>query len=146
MKPSLFLSTLIAVSLLITACSKDDDLICIPNVCGGEAVNISNSLYNNGPDDPFQLDSVWLDGSCLHIAVSYGGGCGEVTFELAAEKSVGAGNPPFRKLRLTFDDRDFCEALISEELLFQISELQVQGQNRLELELAGIDTTVIYEY
>ncbi|MFK7926206.1 MAG: hypothetical protein AB8H47_29930 [Bacteroidia bacterium] len=116
-----------------------------PDLC--EAVIRDSQRYQNDASDGFQLIEAKLEGDCLIITVSYGGGCGEVDFTLLAIEGETFSLPPQIPMRLILDDNDNCEALVSEELQFDLSLLQNEGGNGLHmLDLEGVDEMIEYQY
>jgi hypothetical protein len=126
-----------------TSCSCDD-----PAPCDAFAV-LDNSAYQNGPDDPYFLREASVEGDCLYLRFQYGGGCKEVDFELVSAFQLGETDPLTRFVRLALDDDDNCEALITEEVTFNLKPLRVEGENELRVLLSnpeGEDVPLVYSY
>lgn len=76
--------------------------------------------------DNFDLNKVWLEGSTLHLSVSYGGVCGEHTFALYIYTYgfILESYPPQMDIVLVHDSQgDICKAYITEDLKFDISPI-----------------------
>ncbi|NQU87746.1 MAG: hypothetical protein HQ541_18505 [Mariniphaga sp.] len=91
-------------------------------------------LYFHNTDslarDPVYIHEVYLDGDCLHVKLSYSGGCEDHTVDMARI------NPPCLTPPLpppTFEIRhdskgDMCEAFITREFRFDMSPLKDEGE------------------
>ena len=83
------------------------------------------------------IDSAAIEGGNLVLNVSYGGGCEEHEFELAWDGLVLESLPAQVSLQLYHNsNNDFCEAFLSETLVFDLSEL---GAGPLIINLADAD-------
>jgi hypothetical protein len=147
MKKLMYLGLMV---LLGTACEKSDTTCSCndPAPCDTFAV-LDNSIYNDGPDDPYFLREASVEGDCLYLRFQYGGGCEEVDFQLVSAFQLGETAPLTRFVRLALDDDDNCEALITEEVTFNLNPLRVEGDNELRLLIRnpeGEDLSVNYTY
>ncbi|NBC06767.1 MAG: hypothetical protein GVY26_06190 [Bacteroidetes bacterium] len=126
-----------------TSCSCED-----PAPCDALAL-LDNSAYQNGSDDPYFLREASIEGDCLYLRFQYGGGCKEVDFDLVGAFQLGETAPLTRFVRVALDDDDNCEALITEEVTFNLKPLRVEGEEELRILIgnpAGEDLSVIYTY
>ena len=95
-------------------------------------------------------DSIWklesINDNCLKINFS-SGGCNGDTWELKLidSEDILESYPPQRNLRLSLKNEELCEAYITKELTFDISNLQVDG-NKVQLNLTNSDKNILYEY
>ncbi len=81
-----------------------------------EAINV-----DDWANDPVRIDSASIINDLLSLKVQYGGGCKEHFFKLIIPKGIEKSNPPQTTLLLLHDSNgDSCEALISEELRFNL--------------------------
>ena len=113
--------------------------------CGDYAV-VSQVRYNSAPDDDFTFDAVTLEGNCLSITIQYGGGCEEVNTELIDEGSINYSNTIGRNIRLSLHDTDNCEALVTTTLKFDLTPLQVEGENQIILNMKDWNGGLVYDY
>ena len=130
--------TLVLIGLLIVGCSNDDD--------GVDSTIINAELFKNAPSDGFIINSLAIVNDNLTINLR-AGGCNGDTWELKLidSESVFESNPPQRNLRLSLKNEEACQAFITQELDFDISNLQVEG-NQVLLNITNSDQTVLYEY
>ena len=74
--------------------------------------------------DPFQIEGVKREGNTLLISVSYGGGCGEHTFEMNGSMAVMKSMPPQRAIKLTHTNHeDYCKAIVRKTIEVDITAL-----------------------
>lgn len=112
-----------------------------------EEVIRNSSRYENEKSDDFKLIEARLDADCLLITVRYGGGCGGADFSLIAIEGERFSLPPQIPMRLLLDDNDNCEALITEEIGFDLRPLQGEGGEGLHmLDLEGLNEMIEYRY
>jgi len=102
--------------------------------------------YELSPEDEFILDTLWMENDLLYAGVQYGGGCGEAHFALLTSGSILKSDPPQVMLKLSLDDKDPCEALVYEELCYDISFLQKWDPDSVIIRLKGFDNAWIYQY
>ena len=110
-------SVLFLFGLLIAGCDKSDTIPPPVSDCEDQAI-VSADLYQNGPADEYFLQSASIDGNCLKMTVRYGGGCEEVLFQLFDADAIMESLPVQRNIRLSLEDDDHCEALITKDLSF----------------------------
>ena len=85
----------------------------VVNPDGCEAMIRSNLKYQNAKSDDFDLVEARIEDDCLLITVRYGGGCGEVDFDLIANEGESLSLPPQIQMRLVLDDNDNCKVVKS---------------------------------
>lgn len=130
-----------------TLMSCEDDLpFPIPGICEKLIYNDSER-FEDAPRDPFIFNKVELDGNTLHTSVSYGGGCGEANFELIGVLSPILIYPPRVNMILSFDDQDLCEALITEELCFDLTPISASNDvGIVTIQIQGLDSLITYAW
>ncbi len=132
------------IGLAILSCSKDDDNK-NPANCDFKTV-ISAEQYANAPSDQLSINSLEINGDYLKINFS-SSGCSGDTWELKLidSEAILDSNPSQRNLRLSLNNDELCEAYITKELTFDISNLQVEGK-KVQLNLTNSDESILYEY
>jgi hypothetical protein len=90
--------------------------------------------------DPIKIEGVRCEGNTLLITVSYGGGCGEHSFEVNGSRAV---------IKLTHTNhQDYCKAIVTKTIEVDISELsqvKIKG-SRVLLLLSGWNEAIEYIY
>jgi hypothetical protein len=114
------------------------------NDCDQDVI-ISESEYENAPFDPFSIVDLKIVDNCLKIKFS-ASGCDGNTWVVKLIDSEWIMLPmiPVRELRLSLDNKELCDALITKEVSFNIESLQVEGSNKVRLDISG--TSILYEY
>lgn len=84
---------------------------------------ISDKDYKDARVDHFFLDTAYIENSTLKAKVRYGGGCGDVYFHLITDGAFMESAPVQLKAVLACTDKDDCEALITKDLSFDLSDL-----------------------
>jgi hypothetical protein len=112
-----------------------------------EKLIYDTAMYNHGFYDSFAFDSVWIEGDCLKANVLYGGGCGDILFQMYWDGAVMESYPVQVRLKLSFMDNDLCKALMHKDLAYDISMLKVGGSNhKVIIHVDGWDESLIYNY
>ena len=95
------------------------------NVILVEAINI-----DEWANDHVKIISASIQNDILVLQVQYGGGCKEHFFKLIISEGIEKSNPPQTTFFLSHNaNGDNCEALISEDLRFNIIEYKQYLQN-----------------
>jgi hypothetical protein len=137
------LYVLALISILLLSCSDGDDPD--PRGCDLGTV-ISQERYRNAPSDELTINSLEIEDDCLKINFSASGCDGESwKIVLIDSGSIKESDPPQRDLRLILENNEMCEAFITRELTFNISELKVEG-GRVWLNLSNSEDRILYEY
>jgi len=126
------------IGLAILSCSKSVN-------CDFETL-ISTEEYTNAPSDKLTINRLVINDNCLKINFS-SSGCNGDTWEvkLIDSEDILESNPPQRNLRLSLKNEELCQAYITKELTFDISNLQLDG-NKVQLNLTNSDKNILYEY
>ena len=135
---------LILVGIAVLSCSSDDDNIKQYN-CNLETI-ISAEKYINAPSHQLEINNLVINDNCLKINFS-SGGCDGNTWKLKLIDSgdIMESNPPQRNLRLSLKNEELCQAYITRELTFDITNLKVNG-NKVHLNIINSDKNILYEY
>ncbi len=129
--------------IMMLGCSNDDDET--QNNCNFDTV-ISAEQYLNAPADQLVISSVSIENSCLKISFSSSGCSGDSwEIKLIDSEDIFESNPPQRNLRLSLKNEELCDAVITKEFTFNISNLQVEG-NQVLLNITNSDKNVLYVY
>ena len=105
-----------------------------------------DSLYEHSPNDSYEFKNVEIIHNCLNITIEYGGGCGEVEFNLIDSELVMESYPPQRNIKLSFKDEDYCKALIRKQVSFDLTPIQIIGINKVILHLDNWEKAISYTY
>ena len=105
---------------------------------------------NAPPSDPFNILSGEITGDCLKIRVNYEGGCEEHDFTLSYEHLPILSQYSGSLLLSHNANGDLCEALITEDLYFDLTSVQDTSMNMVRLMLrpnvADTDDYLLIDY
>ncbi len=141
-KPLILFMALLSIGL--PSCTKDG--------CGCEATACRPALvvgeegFQNFPNDPHFIALARVEGQCLEVVYRYGGGCGTVSTQLLVNEVAAYTEPPTRFLRLSLEDNDLCEALVSDTLQFDLGVLHSGEEGQALLRLEGWEEVIDYSY
>lgn len=125
------------------SCEKDDDNNSIDY---DQEVIISALLYITAPSDFLTINNVILIDDYLKINFSSSGCSGEYwDVKLIDADVILESYPPQRNLRLSLKNEELCEAYITKEITFDISELQID-ENQVLLNIKNFESQVLYKY
>lgn len=140
---------------VLMSCDKDDDnsvktakteMNDVRLVSCGFKVLIDSELYRVGSDSPLVINNLELKDNCLKVNYS-SGGCNGDTWEIQLIDSGGVSksNPVQRYLKLSLKNEEECEAYITKEISFDISNLKDNGESSV-LNIEKWNTPIVYKY
>ena len=126
---------------VISACDKGSaaEILYIEELKCAPLADLYPYNYDSLANDPVFINEAFIDGSCLHLKISYGGGCREHTVDLAR---IHEDADHLTLLELRHDSKgDMCEAFITKEYRFDLTKLRTGGidEFRLSARLNGED-------
>lgn len=135
---------LIIIGISFFSCSSDDDNG-NQNNCDFKTI-INKNQYEAAPSDPLAINSLEINDNCLKINFSSSGCSGETwEIKLIDSEDIMESNPPQRNLRLSLKNEEDCLAIVTKELTFDISNLQIGG-NQVQLNITNSEEIIVYEY
>lgn len=141
-----FKITLLAlITVLMISCSNDDDGPDSP-LENSTTIRVDDDLFSNAPDDDLWITAATITGNMLNITIDYGGGCGEVFYDLVTDDNYTATDPIQKNIRLAFDDKDNCEASVELQLSFDLTAIQLSSTDSLLINLDGWAEQIEYPY
>ncbi len=148
MKEHYFIAFILVVLGLSQSCDKGCDPPLDQPTCDQQVV-IDNDLYQNAISNEFTISEATIAGNCLQITINTSG-CNGDNWDVAlydADEILTASDGdagPWRMLRLTLDNPELCEAIITKTYCFDISNLQYN--DKIFLLLDNWETEILYEY
>lgn len=137
----LALSTILTSAACIHCIEDDYESNC------DQAILISADEYENAPNGFLNISSLEIDGDCLLINFSSSGCSGSSwIIQLIDADVILESYPVQRNLRLSLKNDEACAAVITKEISFDISELQLSGENPIKLNLVNSGDQILYEY
>ena len=140
------LLSFLTLCIVFVGCSEDDDNQRPTSSNCDMSVVLSNAQFQNAPADQVSIDELLIDGDCLKVHFS-SSGCDGNSWEvkLIDSEAIAESFPPQRDLRMSLRNIEVCQAVISQEISFDISNLQVDG-NQVYLNIANNGERILYEY
>ncbi len=105
----------------------------------------------NDPD--LVIKNAVISSNNFSISIQYGGGCGEVQYDLYTDGLFMLSNPAQIWVELSFEDNDTCEDIVNEVISFDLSPLATHYRNSyrrdsgtLKVRLKGFDEIIRYDF
>jgi hypothetical protein len=145
-KHQFIISLLICFGLacFLSSCDSDrEDRI--TDLGSGDVLIVSASVFENTPSTSFTLRNVEISGDILTVTISASGCDGSSwRVNLITTGAVGLSEPPYRGVKLCFENGELCDAIITKDFSFNISNLRVAGSNRVRLNISGREVLYVY--
>lgn len=133
--------------LALTACSSQKEIATEPAVQNTEeAKKVRVEPDFERTTDAFTIYDAHIEGRRLHLSVSYSGGCKDHVFELFTDGFIMKSLPPKQRFYLRhYAHKDACEALVEQDLVFDLDGL-VSAGNSLVILLDGYKADLRVDY
>ena len=135
---------LIFITAFIISCNSDDNTS--SSLENFDFIRVEDDLFLNAPNDDFEIINAVISNNKLNLTIFYGGGCGNIYYDLVTENDYLDTNPIQKNIRLAFDDKDNCEAGIELELSFDLTQVQISNTDRIILNLDRWENQIEYNY
>lgn len=143
MKPLKF-SLILIMCTGILSCEKEDDSTPL-EPCDKPAIE-DKSRFNGTRTDHYIISTARIDQDCLEVEIRSGGCDGSSwKIELVDSGTVVDSDPAQRYLRISLENEELCEAMLSSKISFDLTPLRRQGKP-ISFQLEGWDTPLVYEY
>ncbi|MDW7694353.1 hypothetical protein R9C00_06355 [Flammeovirgaceae bacterium SG7u.111] len=109
-------------------------------------VIVDPAKYSEASKDEFFYKHAEIKNDSLELVISYGGGCGEIKAYMVTDGYLTKSMPPQLNLLLSFEDHDFCEAIVQDTLTFDLKPLQKEGHNSIVLHLEKYTKELVYQF
>ncbi len=143
-----FISVLSFALLLVgfAACDPEDEKENGAGDCE-RAILIDSNEYINGLTDDFNFINVEIIDKCLHITFSASGCDGELwDVDLVDADEIAESFPVQRFAKMTLQNEEDCEAVITQEVSFNLELLEAEGEGSFILNVVDWPGQLIYEY
>lgn len=116
--------------------SYAEELSCAPFVV------LDDDNYHSLQKDPVEINQAYIDGECLLVKLSFGGGCGEHQIDLARIVTTEASKNELPVFEIRHNaNNDLCEAWLTREYRFNIQTLIDEGITAFVLNARGPNNT-----
>ncbi len=108
---------------------------------------IDSNLYNTTTPSNYTISAVTITNNKLNITITSGGCNGESwSSKLIASEEVAESFPVQRFIKLELTNTERCKALITKDMSFNISDLKVDGNTSIMLNLNHWTDPVLFKY
>lgn len=128
---------ILGMSFFMFSCKEEPVLA--ENGC--EEIRTVNKTFDTTP--AHEVIEAVLEGDCLELTYSYGGGCKEVDSYLLHKSDESSS---VAQLKLDVRDDDDCEALITETHKYDLTSLQGNDSRSLELTIETVEEPITYTW
>lgn len=120
------------------------DIVYVEELSCAPYVDLYFHNYDSLARDPVFIHEAYVDGYCLHIKISYSGGCKEHTLDLARMNQWYAGSREIPAFEIRHNaNGDLCEALITKEYRFDLTPLILDSETEFVL-AARLSSNEVY--
>ena len=110
------------------------DIVYVEELSCAPYVDLYFHNYDSLARDPVYVHEAFVDGECLHLKISYSGGCREHTLDLARMHQWYAGGKDIPTFEIRHDaNGDLCEAMLTKEYRFDLTPLILEGETEFVL-------------
>ncbi|MAB49358.1 MAG: hypothetical protein CMC05_12085 [Flavobacteriaceae bacterium] len=146
MKISKIIMSLLCAALFLNMQCDDDDTSLPQSNCSS-FVAIDGFTYENSATSPYSINSVSINNDCLVIEVSASGCDGNTwDMQLVDSEEVSESNPPQRYVKFFLINTEDCLAVVDRARSFDLSPLQIEGENEIIINVDDYSDPVIYTY
>ena len=108
---------------------------------------IDNNTYNNTSTDNYTINNVSLTGDILRFSITASGcSSNSWTVNLVDSEDILESSPLQRKLKINLLNNELCLAIFTKTYEINIAELQVEGENKIHLNIEGLNEHIEYNY
>lgn len=147
MKFSKIIISLLAVTFFLNMQCESDDPAPLPESNCVSFALIDGFSYENAATSPYTINDITVNEDCLIISVTATACDGSTwTMQLLDSGEVEESNPPQRNVKFFLVNNEACLAEISRTTSFDLSTLQVEGENEIIINVDGYPDPIIYSY
>ena len=133
------------ITIMLNACDDHSETDCF-KACS-QPVIVNADEYQNAPNDALEIVNIQLEGDCLVIRFESGGCDGNSwVIMLIDSEAVMESYPPQRNLRLSLKNQEPCDAIVTKEIAFNVSNLRLAEYDKIKLNITNSGDQVLYEY
>ena len=144
---------MLVVSFGFLSCNIDaDDIVTDDNQSNNVSEcdfqsEINSDDYAIANAEEITINEITIDNDCLKINF-WAGGCNGDSWEMRLIDSgaILESLPVQRNLRIDFVSEELCEKAILREYTFDISNLQIENNESLMLNIINNNSSILYEY
>lgn len=142
------ITIIILSSFIFISCDFLDDGITLPiNTQCDEQATVDGTKYNQTTTTNYAITNVVLNGDCLEVTVS-GSGCDPNNWDMNFISVASLTNifPPLYQAKIELINNEACLAVFQKTVSFDLTSMQLTGQNQIQIKLEGWNTNIFYQY
>lgn len=110
-----------------------------------QTLRIVNPFETAQPGDTYSVEDLKIINNCLQIAISYGGGCGETSFDAFSAGPEQNDYPPQMHIDIVFRDNDPCRSVVADTLFVDLTPYQSLARaGGILIRIKNTDKKVMY--
>ncbi len=109
-------------------------------------VLIDKKLYESVKTDNYTVKEAWIDKDILTLEISASGCDGDSWEVKLIDASIISADNPNRLLKIALKNEEACQAYLTKEFKFNISELQISDKNELSIAIENWTKELKYNY
>jgi hypothetical protein len=114
---------------------------------------IDEDSFNSISKDEFLIQDSYINDDSLVLTIEYVGGCGIFEYDLVTDGAFMESYPVQLNIAVSFEDDDTCEALVREQLSFNLSnladyyfELYRTDHGSIIMHLENFEESLVYSF
>ncbi|MEP1094905.1 MAG: hypothetical protein ABJG78_07320 [Cyclobacteriaceae bacterium] len=134
------------ISLIAFCCEESDQVSLEKDV-------IIIDKFSVIEDSEMLINNAEIESDILTLSIQYGGGCGEIDYDLYTSGLFMESNPVQLEVVLSFEDNDTCEALITKDLSFDLEPVATlwkdsyqEASGTVIVRLKGYSDSIRYDF
>ncbi len=132
--------------MLSLGCNSDDDNLNIESNCDSISEIISREDFIALSTSNYTITNVELNTDCLNITFG-SSGCGTEMWEENLFSTVFFNASPIEiDLKMKLINEELCQAAFQKTVSFDLTPVQISGQNELALNIEAWNEQIIYQY
>lgn len=137
---------LCSIFSFLHACSESSNKNDTQN-CDKQSQIIDTEAYNNLTTTNYTITGIALNENCLDVTIS-SSGCSGINWQmdLFSTDNLPDSFPLQRNLKLLLINEEACLAVITKTVSFDLTPLQIAGQDQITFNLEGWDEQIVYQY
>ncbi|APY07806.1 hypothetical protein BWZ20_05630 [Winogradskyella sp. J14-2] len=147
MKFTKLIMLLLVVTLFLNMQCEDDDSTSLPQSDCVSFALIDGFSYENAATSPHVINNVTLNEDCLIVSATATACDGSTwTMQLMDSGEIEESNPPERFVKFFLINDESCLAEISRTTSFDLSTLQIEGENEIIINIDNYPDPITYSY
>jgi hypothetical protein len=143
----IFVLTALIGTLFISCSEDDDDNSQNETTCNSAAEIVTEEDFNAIVTSNYNVTDLQLNGDCLEVTIN-SSGCDPEPWEmnLYSVDPFDTESLLQRDVKIQLINDQLCLAVFQKTVSFDLTTFQIEGQNKVPLNIEGWNQQIIYEY